>query len=201
MLYKLWFCLDVSLYVFCVFDVNQWDLSILQFWWALKRFCLTNRDLETPAPSDFLILVHNRNALTYLLTFSLSEWVSWVGVWCSDENFSNETLSHHLQVMSELVTRDKNHASVIMWSVANEPASTKPLAEHYFKYDTVSWLCLVLHEISTSATLSCIHTFMLWLSLRTTLHVTLCGSQFLLTLVVKFLHFTRAASKQNLPAW
>jgi len=35
--------------------------------------------------------------------------------------------------MSELVTRDKNHPSVIMWSVANEPASTNPLAEHYFK--------------------------------------------------------------------
>ena len=56
-----------------------------------------------------------------------------VHVGCSDENFDNETLSHHLQVMSELVNRDKNHASVMIWSVANEPASTKPLAQHYFK--------------------------------------------------------------------
>lgn len=50
-----------------------------------------------------------------------------------DENFSNESLSHHLQVMTELVRRDKNHASVLLWSVANEPASTNSLAEHYFK--------------------------------------------------------------------
>ena len=36
--------------------------------------------------------------------------------------------------MAELVRRDKNRPSVIMWSVANEPASNKPGAEDYFKY-------------------------------------------------------------------
>jgi len=44
------------------------------------------------------------------------------------------SLAHHLRVMWELVRRDKNHASVIMWSVANEPASTSSLAQPYFKY-------------------------------------------------------------------
>ena len=34
-----------------------------------------------------------------------------------------ETLRAHLDVMGELITRDKNHASVVMWSVANEPDS------------------------------------------------------------------------------
>lgn len=53
---------------------------------------------------------------------------------CSDENFSNESLAHHLEVMEELVRRDKNRPAVIMWSVANEPRSQKPQAEHYFKY-------------------------------------------------------------------
>jgi len=52
---------------------------------------------------------------------------------CRDENFSNKTLSHHLRVMTELVIRDKNHPSVVMWSVANEPKSTKSLAQDYFK--------------------------------------------------------------------
>ena len=36
--------------------------------------------------------------------------------------------------MAELVRRDKNRPSVVMWSVANEPASSKPGAEAYFKY-------------------------------------------------------------------
>ena len=35
--------------------------------------------------------------------------------------------------MSELVARDKNRASVVMWSVANEPASYEPAAEGYFQ--------------------------------------------------------------------
>ena len=38
----------------------------------------------------------------------------------------NQVLTHHLNVMDELVQRDKNHPSVVMWSVANEPGSKKP---------------------------------------------------------------------------
>ena len=32
-------------------------------------------------------------------------------------------LSHHRAVMAELIKRDRNHPSVIMWSIANEPAT------------------------------------------------------------------------------
>ncbi|XP_045896576.1 beta-glucuronidase isoform X1 [Micropterus dolomieu] len=48
-------------------------------------------------------------------------------------NFGNASLKHHLAVMDELVRRDKNHPSVVMWSVANEPASEMHPAEFYFK--------------------------------------------------------------------
>ncbi|XP_054481647.1 beta-glucuronidase [Anoplopoma fimbria] len=48
-------------------------------------------------------------------------------------NFGNASLTHHLAVMDELVRRDKNHASVVMWSVANEPAAEMSPAEFYFK--------------------------------------------------------------------
>ncbi|XP_051903357.1 beta-glucuronidase [Hippocampus zosterae] len=48
-------------------------------------------------------------------------------------SFGNASLAHHLDVMDELVRRDKNHPSVVMWSVANEPASEMPPAELYFK--------------------------------------------------------------------
>ncbi|XP_033101036.1 beta-glucuronidase-like [Anneissia japonica] len=49
------------------------------------------------------------------------------------DNFSDTTLQHHLAVMEELVTRDKNHPSVVMWSVANEPNATLVEAGAYFK--------------------------------------------------------------------
>ena len=44
-----------------------------------------------------------------------------------------ENLRHHLEVMKELVHRDKNHPSVVMWSVANEPQSQYQSAEPYFR--------------------------------------------------------------------
>jgi len=49
------------------------------------------------------------------------------------ENFSNKSLEHHLSVMKELVRRDKNRPAVVMWSVANEPASDLSIADPYFK--------------------------------------------------------------------
>lgn len=55
-----------------------------------------------------------------------------VGLAYSD-NFVNKTLTHHLEVMNELIARDKNHPSVVMWSVANEPKSSLSVSEGYFK--------------------------------------------------------------------
>uniref|UniRef100_A0A1A8QN42 Beta-glucuronidase n=1 Tax=Nothobranchius rachovii TaxID=451742 RepID=A0A1A8QN42_9TELE len=48
-------------------------------------------------------------------------------------SFENASLTHHLEVMDELVRRDKNHPSVVMWSVANEPAAEMPPAGFYFQ--------------------------------------------------------------------
>lgn len=43
------------------------------------------------------------------------------------------TFEHHQQILHELVARDKNHPSVVMWSVANEPASEEVGAAEYFR--------------------------------------------------------------------
>ena len=37
------------------------------------------------------------------------------------------------QYVQEMIVRDKNHPSVIMWSLANEPHSTSPIARPYFE--------------------------------------------------------------------
>ena len=39
------------------------------------------------------------------------------------DHFEAPLLAHHLSVMTDLVGRDKNHPSVVMWSVGNEPKS------------------------------------------------------------------------------
>ncbi|WP_226386193.1 beta-glucuronidase [Staphylococcus sp. Marseille-Q1834] len=43
------------------------------------------------------------------------------------------TKEAHEQVIKELIARDKNHPSVVMWSVANEPASMEDGAKEYFE--------------------------------------------------------------------
>lgn len=43
------------------------------------------------------------------------------------------TLEHHKDVIRDMIARDKNHACVVMWSIANEADSGGPGAYDYFK--------------------------------------------------------------------
>ena len=54
------------------------------------------------------------------------------------QTFSPETINDasrdvHAQAIRELVARDKNHPSVVLWSIANEPESETEAAEAYFR--------------------------------------------------------------------
>lgn len=44
-----------------------------------------------------------------------------------------KTKEHHEDVLRDMVARDKNHPCVIIWSVANEPASEEEGAKEYFE--------------------------------------------------------------------
>ncbi|XP_054718490.1 beta-glucuronidase-like [Uloborus diversus] len=48
------------------------------------------------------------------------------------KNFNSELLQQHKEVIEELIRRDKNHPSVVAWSIANEPQSSKSQADKYF---------------------------------------------------------------------
>ncbi|MDE6413314.1 MAG: beta-glucuronidase, partial [Eubacterium sp.] len=47
----------------------------------------------------------------------------------------NKRTAHHKQVITDMIARDKNHPSIVMWSLANEPdtAGTPDKALDYFK--------------------------------------------------------------------
>ena len=50
------------------------------------------------------------------------------------EDFVNDaTAASHRQAITELVARDKNHPSVVLWSIANEPDIVEPAARDYFE--------------------------------------------------------------------
>ncbi|KAG8184932.1 hypothetical protein JTE90_017785 [Oedothorax gibbosus] len=48
------------------------------------------------------------------------------------KSFNDKMLQQHKSVLGELIARDKNHPSVVAWSIANEPSSTRPMADKYF---------------------------------------------------------------------
>jgi beta-glucuronidase len=51
----------------------------------------------------------------------------------SPETANDATQAVHAQAIRELIARDKNHPSVVLWSIANEPESETPEAEDYFQ--------------------------------------------------------------------
>lgn len=53
------------------------------------------------------------------------------------EAYSPELLKHHKAALSELIRRDKNRPSVIMWSIANEPRSQQAGSEDYYREITL----------------------------------------------------------------
>lgn len=55
------------------------------------------------------------------------------------------TLQVHLAAIRELIARDKNHPSVVMWSVANEPDTTEPASRPYF-----AALAALAHELDST---------------------------------------------------
>jgi beta-glucuronidase len=44
-----------------------------------------------------------------------------------------KTFAHHMDVVTDLIDRDKNYACVVMWSIANEADTTSEGAYEYFK--------------------------------------------------------------------
>jgi beta-glucuronidase len=51
----------------------------------------------------------------------------------SPDTANDATREVHAQAIRELIARDKNHPSVVLWSIANEPESDTEGAENYFR--------------------------------------------------------------------
>jgi beta-glucuronidase len=51
----------------------------------------------------------------------------------SPDTANDATQAVHAQAIRELIARDKNHPSVVLWSIANEPESETQEAEDYFR--------------------------------------------------------------------
>ncbi|WZL80626.1 beta-glucuronidase [Vallitaleaceae bacterium 9-2] len=50
-----------------------------------------------------------------------------------EDKINDATLKEHIRLTKEMIARDKNHPSVVMWSLANEASTMEEKAEPYFK--------------------------------------------------------------------
>ncbi len=66
---------------------------------------------------------------------------------------NDETLKHHLDALREMYERDKNHPSVVMWSVANEAATHEEGAVPYFEK-----VIETMRELDDSRPITMVHT-------------------------------------------
>ena len=60
-----------------------------------------------------------------------------------DKEHGVQTFEHHKEVIRDLISRDKNHACVVMWSIANEPDSAAEGAMTILRHYTTlhgSWI-------------------------------------------------------------
>lgn len=48
-------------------------------------------------------------------------------------NYTPALLEKHKASIEQLIHRDKNHACVVMWSIANEPRTQRHQADSYFE--------------------------------------------------------------------
>ncbi|VDO66675.1 unnamed protein product [Onchocerca flexuosa] len=51
--------------------------------------------------------------------------------------FTKQNQLLHAEIIRELIERDRNHPSTIMWSLANEPVSSDLAARSYFRFSSI----------------------------------------------------------------
>jgi len=78
-----------------------------------------------------VVVIDETAAVGLNLKMTISRSLSGVQTY-SEETVGGPAQRTHLQAIRELIERDRNHPSVALWSIANEPESGLPAARDYF---------------------------------------------------------------------
>jgi beta-glucuronidase len=80
-----------------------------------------------------IVVIDETPAVGLSLAISSGLFGSVVHPTWSPETCNDQTREAHAQSIRELISRDKNHACVVLWSIANEPSSSEAGAREYFE--------------------------------------------------------------------
>ena len=118
--------------------MNAKDLSLMQ-WQNANSFRTSHypysEEMMRLCDREGIVVIDETPAVGVGLKFGggISPYCKDVVTYKPIEEGGIATFEHHQEVIRDLIKRDKNHACVVMWSIANEPDSDSPGAYEYFK--------------------------------------------------------------------
>ena len=116
--------------------MNVKDISLMK-WQGANSFRTSHypysEEMMRLCDEDGIVVIDETPAVGVNLLFGGGANFRGQKVLTFDKEHGVKTFEHHKEVIRDLIARDKNHACVVMWSVANEPDSSGPGAYQYFK--------------------------------------------------------------------
>ena len=116
--------------------MNTKDISIMK-WQGANSFRTSHypysEEMMRQCDEEGIVVIDETTAVGVNLEFGGGANFNGEKISTFDPEHGVQTQEHHKEVIRDLISRDKNHACVVMWSIANEPDSASPGAYDYFK--------------------------------------------------------------------
>ena len=116
--------------------MNTKDISIMK-WQHANSFRTSHypysEEMMRLCDEEGIVVIDETTAVGVNLSFGGGANFQGQKVGTFDKEHGVQTQDHHKDVIRDLISRDKNHACVVMWSIANEPDSAAEGAYDYFK--------------------------------------------------------------------
>ncbi|MCI5650398.1 MAG: beta-glucuronidase [Fusicatenibacter sp.] len=115
--------------------MNTKDLSIMK-WQGANSFRTSHypysEEMMRLCDEEGIVVIDETTAVGVNLSFGGGANFHGKTIGTFDKEHGVQTQEHHKEVIRDLIKRDKNHACVVMWSIANEPDSGAEGAYEYF---------------------------------------------------------------------
>lgn len=116
--------------------MNTKDISLMK-WQGANSFRTSHypysEEMMRLCDEEGIVVIDETTAVGVNLQFGGGANFGGQKIGTFDKEHGVQTQEHHKDVIRDLITRDKNHACVVMWSIANEPDSSAEGAYEYFK--------------------------------------------------------------------
>ena len=116
--------------------MNTKDISIMK-WQHANSFRTSHypysEEMMRLCDEEGIVVIDETTAVGVNLQFGGGANFGGERIGTFDKEHGVQTQDHHKDVIRDLISRDKNHACVVMWSIANEPDSAAEGAYDYFK--------------------------------------------------------------------